>query len=104
MAKHESEFAEDVAEKLAAIADAISREASLIREHRWSEVNWNYLERKLPIDDLNSRLPDGKTGRQVNLENIVVERFARPYGRWSKKQTSIELPRLLGLFHPQFPP
>jgi hypothetical protein len=34
MAKHESEFAEDVAEKLAAIADVISREASLIREHR----------------------------------------------------------------------
>ena len=53
MAKHENEFAESVAEKLAAIAAIINREAWLIRERRWSEVNWNYLERKLPIDDVN---------------------------------------------------
>ena len=53
MAKHENEFAESVAEKLVAIAAIINREARLIREHRWSEVNWNYLERKLPIDDVN---------------------------------------------------
>jgi hypothetical protein len=61
MAKHESEFAEDVAEKLAAIADIINREASLIRRHRWSKVNWNYLERKLPIHDVVAR--DCQTGR-----------------------------------------
>jgi len=53
MLNSENEFAEGVAEKLAAIADIINREAWLIRAHRWSEVNWNYLERKLPIDDVN---------------------------------------------------
>jgi hypothetical protein len=45
MSKDENEFAKVVAETLAAIADTIGREASLIREHRWSRVNWNYLER-----------------------------------------------------------
>ncbi len=53
MAKHENEFAEDIASRLVAVAAIISREASLIRAHRWSEVNWNYLERKLPIHDVN---------------------------------------------------
>ncbi len=65
-----------MASKLVAVAAIISREASLIRAHRWSEVNWNYLERKLPIHD--SRLPDVKTGQQVNRENTIVERFAGP--------------------------
>ena len=68
MAKHENEFAESVAEKLAAIADIINREARLIREHRWSEVNWNYLELKLPLDDVNrlfeiARREDRAAGR-----------------------------------------
>jgi hypothetical protein len=53
MAKHENEFAENMASKLVAVDAIISREASLIRAHRWSEVNWNYLERKLPIHDVN---------------------------------------------------
>jgi hypothetical protein len=68
MLEHENEFAANVAEKLAAIADIINREASLIRAHRWSEVNWNYLERRLPFDDVNrlfeiARREDRAAGR-----------------------------------------
>jgi hypothetical protein len=53
MLERDNEFAESVAEKLATMAHIINCEASLIRAHRWSKVNWNYLKRKLSFGDGN---------------------------------------------------
>jgi hypothetical protein len=47
-------------------------------------VSWSNLERKLSFNDVNRlfELASGKTGQQVNRDDLIVEKSAIPYGQW----------------------
>jgi hypothetical protein len=47
-------------------------------------VNWNNLERKLSFNDVNRlfEIASGKTGQQVNRDDLIVEKSAIFYGQW----------------------
>ncbi len=50
-------------------------------------MNRSNLERKLSFNDVNrlfeiASIARGKTGQQVNRDDLIVEKSAIPYGQW----------------------
>ena len=47
-------------------------------------MNWSNLERKLSFNNVNRlfEIAGGKTGQQVNRDDLIVEKSAIPYEQW----------------------